>query len=64
MSHPSARVEDMEERNRIYAKVRALLAKAESTDYPEEAAVYTAKVHQMLSMHQWWLALPPGATSR
>lgn len=41
----------MEDPNRMYAKVRALLAKAESTEYPEEAAVYTAKAQELITLH-------------
>lgn len=41
----------MEERNRIHARVRALLAKAESTDFAEEAAVYTAKAQELITRY-------------
>jgi hypothetical protein len=32
-------------------RVRALLAKAESTDFPEEAETYTAKAQQLMARH-------------
>ena len=41
----------MEERDRILDKVRALLAKAESTQYAEEAAAYTAKAQELIATH-------------
>ena len=41
----------MEERDRILDKVRALLAKAESTQYAEEAALYTAKAQELIAAH-------------
>ncbi len=47
----------MESRERIYAKIRAMLAKAESTDYPEEAATYTAKAQELISRHAIDLAM-------
>lgn len=36
---------------RMLAKVRALLAKAESTTYPEEAEAYTAKAQELMARH-------------
>lgn len=36
---------------RMLEKVRALLAKAESTSFPEEAAILTAKAQELLSRH-------------
>ena len=47
----------MQEQDRIYAKVRGLLAKAESTEYPEEAAVYTAKAQELIALHAIDMAL-------
>lgn len=47
----------MEPQDRILAKVRALLAKAESTEYPEESAVYTAKAQELIARHAIDLAL-------
>lgn len=37
--------------NRVLERVRALLAKAESTDYPAEADAYTAKAQEMITRH-------------
>ena len=37
--------------NRVLERVRALLAKAESTDFPAEAEAYTAKAQEMISRH-------------
>jgi hypothetical protein len=36
---------------RLLDRVRALLAKAESTEYPAEAEAYTAKVQQLVARH-------------
>jgi hypothetical protein len=36
---------------RMLDRVRALLAKAESTDYPEEAETYTAKAQQLMARY-------------
>ena len=47
----------MEERNRMQSRVRALLAKAESTDYPEEAAIYTAKAQDLITRYAIDMAL-------
>ena len=47
----------MEQRDRILAKVRALLAKAESSDYPEEAAIYTAKAQELIATYAIDMAL-------
>lgn len=47
----------MEQRDRILEKVRALLAKAESTDFAEEAAVYTAKAQELIAVHAIDMAL-------
>lgn len=41
----------MEQQKRIHAKVRALLAKAESTEFAEEAATYTAKAQELIARH-------------
>jgi hypothetical protein len=37
--------------NRVLDRVRALLAKAESTDFPAEAETYTAKAQEMITRH-------------
>ncbi len=37
--------------NRVLERVRALLAKAESTDFPAEADAYTAKAQEMITRH-------------
>lgn len=47
----------MEQRQRILAKVRGLLAKAESTDYPDEAAVYTTKAQELIARYAIDVAL-------
>lgn len=47
----------MQERDRIYSKVRGLLAKAESSEFPDEAATYTAKAQELIAMHAIDLAL-------
>ncbi|GAA2978172.1 DUF2786 domain-containing protein [Kitasatospora sp. NPDC006786] len=36
---------------RMLARIRALLAKAESTEYPEEAEALTAKAQQLMAQH-------------
>jgi hypothetical protein len=38
-------------RDRVLSKVRALLAKAESTPFAEEAASLTAKAHELIAAH-------------
>jgi len=35
----------------VLTKVRALLAKAEATDFPEEAEAFTAKAHALMAQH-------------
>ncbi len=47
----------MQRQQRIHEKVRALLAKAESTEYPDEAATYTAKAQELITLHAIDLAL-------
>ncbi|MET3422365.1 hypothetical protein BJ973_001577 [Actinoplanes tereljensis] len=37
---------------RMLDRVRALLAKAESTDFPEEAEAYTAKAQELMTRHR------------
>lgn len=37
---------------RLIARVRALLAKAESTDFPEEADAFTAKAQELMARHR------------
>lgn len=49
---------------RVLAKVRALLAKAESTSYPEEAAALTAKANELIAAHAIDLALVEERTGR
>lgn len=44
-------------RDRVLQKVRALLAKAESTTYAEEAASLTAKAHELIAAHAIDLAM-------
>lgn len=41
----------METRNRLLARVRALLAKAESTPYEAEALAFTAKAQELMARH-------------
>lgn len=36
---------------RMLAKIRALLAKAESSDFPDEADAFTAKAQQLMAVH-------------
>ena len=48
---------------RILDKVRALLAKAESTEFPEEAEAYTAKAQELMARHRIDRAVL-GATGR
>lgn len=45
---------------RLLDRVRGLLAKAESTDYPAEAEAYTAKAQQLVSRHSLDEALLAG----
>lgn len=47
----------MNNHERIYDKIRALLAKAESTEYPDEAAIYTAKAQELIATHAIDMAL-------
>ena len=47
----------MEKRDRILAKVRELLAKAESTEFSDEAETYTAKAQELIAAHAIDLAL-------
>jgi hypothetical protein len=49
---------------RILEKVRALLAKAESTEFPEEAEALTAKAQEFMARHSIDAALLAAATSR
>jgi hypothetical protein len=43
--------------HKVLAKVRALLAKAESTDYPDEAEALSAKAQELMSRHSLQHAL-------
>jgi hypothetical protein len=45
------RVAGREADQRMLDKVRALLAKAESTEFPEEAEAYTAKAQELMARH-------------
>lgn len=47
---------------RILDRVRALLAKAESTDFPEEAEAFTAKAQELMARHRIDHALLIAAT--
>lgn len=47
----------MKTQDRIHTKVRLLLAKAESTEYTEEAAAYTAKAQELIALHAIDMAL-------
>jgi len=49
---------------RILEKVRALLAKAESTEFPEEAEALTAKAQEFMARHSIDAALLAAATAR
>jgi hypothetical protein len=48
---------------RLLARVRALLAKAESTTFPEEADALTAKAQELMSRHAIDAALVDGAST-
>jgi hypothetical protein len=48
----------------VLAKVRALLAKAESTEFPEEAEACTAKAQQLMARHAIDAALLEGGVTR
>lgn len=48
---PSDRRPETLRRERVLEKVRALLAKAESTSFPDEAAALTAKAQELLTRH-------------
>lgn len=52
------------EHDKVLAKVRALLAKAESTPYPEEAAALTAKANELIAAYAIDLALVEEKTGR
>ena len=49
---------------RVLQKVRALLAKAESTSFAEEAAALTAKAHELIAAHAIDLAMLEERTGR
>jgi hypothetical protein len=51
-TEPSSHVDE-----KILARVRALLAKAESTEFPEEAELLTAKAQELMSRHSLHQAL-------
>ncbi len=51
-------------RERVLHKVRALLAKAESTPYAEEAAALTAKAHELIASNAIDLAMLEERTGR
>lgn len=46
---------------KITERVRALLAKAESTDFPDEAEAFTAKAQELIARHAIDLAMLEGA---
>ncbi len=50
--------------DRVLQTIRALLAKAESTSYPEEAAALTAKAQELIAAHAIDLALIEEKTGR
>jgi hypothetical protein len=58
-SAPVSRVDQ-----KILARVRALLAKAESTDYPEEAEALSAKAQELMNRHAFERALLDADTQR
>jgi hypothetical protein len=47
----AGRADGVEPDDRVLRRVRALLAKAEATDYPEEADALTAKAQQLMARH-------------
>lgn len=49
---------------KILARVRGLLAKAESTEYPEEAEALTAKAQELMNRHVFERALLDADTNR
>lgn len=51
-------------RDRVLSKVRALLAKAESTSFAEEAAALTAKAHELIASHAIDMAMIEERTGR
>jgi hypothetical protein len=51
-------------RDRVLSKVRALLAKAESTSFAEEAAALTAKAHELIAAHAIDMAMIEERTGR
>ncbi len=54
----------MASHDRVLQTIRALLAKAESTTYPEEAAALTAKAQELIAAHAIDLALIEEKTGR
>lgn len=54
----------MASQDRVLQTIRALLAKAESTTYPEEAAALTAKAQELIAAHAIDLALIEEKTGR
>nr|WP_174805534.1 DUF2786 domain-containing protein [Kitasatospora sp. MMS16-BH015] len=48
---PARPVGPVEGEPRMLSRIRALLAKAESTEYPEEAEALTAKAQQLMAQH-------------
>ncbi len=55
---------DSSTNDRVLQKVRALLAKAESTSFAEEAAALTAKAHELIAAHAIDLAMLEERTGR
>ncbi len=58
-SAPASRVDQ-----KVLARVRALLAKAESTQYPEEAEALSAKAQELMNRHAFERALLDADTRR
>ena len=64
---PAAATEEQAVHARLLDRIRALLAKAESTGFPEEAETYTAKAQELMarySIDHALLAAETGATER
>lgn len=52
LSYPVGTLVDVEASGTVLAKVRALLAKAESTEFPAEADALTAKAQELMARHR------------
>lgn len=53
-----------DQRDPVLERVRALLAQAESTNYPAEAEAFTAKAHELMTRHAIDAALVEDSTAR